>query len=258
MNRIEQLFNHKRHDLLTIYFTAGFPALADTVPIIRALDHAGVDLVEIGIPFSDPMADGTTIQESNTRALDNGMSLGRLLEQLKEVRKHTQIPLLLMGYFNPIYKYGLAAFCADAQRCGVDGLIIPDLPLREYNTHYRELFERYGLSMCFLVTSGTSEERIREIDALPGGFIYFVSSPGVTGRQLAQDHLQADRLTRIAAMQLQKPVLAGFGISDRDAYEAVCRSFNGAIIGSSFIRALDNDAAPLVENISQFIQSIRS
>lgn len=257
MNRIEQLFRQKRQDLLTIYFTAGYPSLTDTTGIIEALDRSGVDMIEIGIPFSDPMADGVTIQESNARALDNGMSIALLLEQLKNIRAITEKPLLLMGYFNPIFRYGVQRFCADAQHCGIDGLIIPDLPLIEFQRHYQELFGQHGLSCCFLVTTGTSKQRIREIDALPGGFIYLVTGPGVTGGQ-HNNYPGNDGGARIAHMSLQKPVLAGFGISSKEGYAAACRSFSGAIIGSSFIRALGSSQQLLPGNIETFIQSIRS
>lgn len=256
MNRIEELFKAKGKNVLSVYFTAGFPELSSTRPIIQELARAGADLIEIGIPFSDPMADGVTIQESNQAALVEGFTIERLFEELKDVRKEASIPIVLMTYFNPVFKYGFDRFCQQANACGIDGLIIPDLPLSEYHRNYQDLFERYGLSICFLITSETDEQRIRAIDAATYGFIYLVTSPGVTGREVSFSDSQIAALKRIGSMQLKNPVLAGFGISNKEGFETVCRYVNGAIIGSSFIRSIAGREKELPTTIHQFIQSI--
>jgi len=258
MNRIKELLDNKRKDILTIYFTAGFPTLNATREIIYELDRCGADIIEIGIPFSDPMADGLVIQESDQTALKNGMSIERLFKQLKDIRDVTDKPLVLMGYFNPVLQYGVEKFCGVAKKCGIDGIIIPDLPLREYQAIYQPFFEANDLAICFLITPETTEERIRKIDEVNTGFIYLVTSPGVTGRQVEFGHAQTEALRRIQLLHLKSPVLAGFGISNNEGYKTVCKYVNGGIIGSGFINALNDDRQSISENIHQFIQSIQS
>jgi len=256
MNRIHTLFRNKPRNILSIYFAAGYPQPDQTKNIIRELDSADVDMIEIGMPFSDPMADGTTIQEANQKALQNGISISQLFDQLKDIRELTNKPLIMMGYLNPIFKYGVEKFCYNAQKCGIDGLIIPDLPFREYQTNYKTIFEACHLSMCFLITPETSEERIRQIDSLSNGFIYLVTNSGVTGKQLQFDSRKVATLERIANLGLKTPVLAGFGISNRAGFNTVCKYTNGAIIGSGFIRALGDNPQDIPLNIHQFIKSI--
>jgi tryptophan synthase alpha chain len=252
-NRIRQTLS-KPGKLLSIYFTAGFPNLEDTVPILRELEAAGADLIEIGLPFSDPLADGPTIQQSSTRALQNGMTTARLFEQLREVRREVSVPLILMGYFNPVLQYGVEAFCRRCAEVGIDGLILPDLPLAIYEREYRPVFEKYGLSMVFLISPQTSEARIRQIDAASDSFIYMVSSASTTGVQEGFGQAQDAYFERIQAMGLQHPQLVGFGIGDAASFEAATRRAKGAIIGSAFIRLLSEQG---VAGIRGFIKQIR-
>lgn len=238
MNRIIKLFQQKDKDILNIYFTAGYPNKEDTTKVILALDEAGVDLIEIGMPYSDPLADGPTIQESGTQAIQNGMTIDHLFEQIAEVRKQTQIPLVMMGYFNQVMQYGEERFFKKAKAVGVDGLILPDLPVFEYESLYREMIEKEGLSVSFLITPQTSEARIRQIDGLTKGFIYMVSNSSITGAKSGISEAQLAYFQRINAMQLQNPRLIGFGISDHATYRTACEYANGAIIGSAFIRTL--------------------
>ena len=256
MNRINSLFAKKNNKILSIYFTAGFPELNDTTQIISELSKSGVDLIEIGMPFSDPVADGVTIQNSNNKALNNGMSLTLLFEQLKTIRDQTDVPLVLMGYFNPIFQYGVDLFCKHASDCGIDGVIIPDLPPVEYVDKYKKIFEDNNLAICFLITPQTNESRIREIDKMSNGFIYLVTSSGVTGGQSKFSDNQLGSLDRVKQLSLKTPILAGFGISNKDGFDTVCKYVNGGIVGSSFIRAIDDNGNSLSNNIQQFIQSI--
>ncbi|MBL6666874.1 tryptophan synthase subunit alpha [Flavobacteriaceae bacterium] len=253
MNRIDQTFQ-KNEKLLSIYFSAGHPELEDTVPILRALQDSGVDMVEIGLPFSDPLADGPTIQESSTRALRNGMSTEKLFQQLENIRENIHIPLVLMGYFNPMMQYGIERFCQKCQAIGIDGLIIPDLPVDLYHLHYKELFDQYNLYNMFLISPQTSEERIRYIDSVSSGFIYMVSSASVTGAQSTFGNTQEAYFRRIAEMQLHTPQVVGFGISNAETYRAATRFSRGAIIGSAFIKFLGEKG---VDAIPDFIKSIR-
>jgi len=253
MNRIDQTFQ-KNEKLLSIYFSAGHPELEDTVPILRALQDSGVDMVEIGLPFSDPLADGPTIQESSTRALRNGMSTEKLFQQLENIRENIHIPLVLMGYFNPMMQYGIERFCQKCQAIGIDGLIIPDLPVDLYHLHYKELFDQYNLYNMFLISPQTSEERIRYIDSVSSGFIYMVSSASVTGAQSTFGNTQEAYFRRIAEMQLHAPQVVGFGISNAETYRAATRFSRGAIIGSAFIKFLGEKG---VDAIPDFIKSIR-
>lgn len=238
MNRIIKLFQQKDKDILNIYFTAGYPNKQDTTKVILALDEAGADLIEIGMPYSDPLADGPTIQESGTQAIQNGMTLDVLFDQITEVRKQTDIPLVMMGYFNQVMQYGEERFFKKAKEVGVDGLILPDLPVYEYESLYRDLIESLGLSISFLITPQTSNDRIRQIDELTKGFIYMVSNSSITGAKSGISGQQLAYFDRINAMQLQNPRLIGFGISDHATYRTACNYSNGAIIGSAFIRAL--------------------
>ena len=254
MNRIDELFARKESHVLSVYFTAGFPHLNDTVPIIRTLEKAGVDMIEIGIPFSDPLADGPVIQQSSQTALKNGMSLKVLFEQLRDIRKEVTVPLLLMGYLNPVLSMGMEAFCRQAAECGIDGVILPDLPLQEYEKKYKALYEKYHLHSIFLISPQTTAERIREIDRCGTGFNYLVSTYAVTG---SAKNLQASvpYFRRIRDMYLQKPSLIGFGISSRETFRLACQYAHGAIIGSAFIKALAGEKS-LEEKIHIFVESI--
>lgn len=241
MNRINQLFNQKKENILSIYFCAGTPSLESTVTIIRTLEQKGIDLIEIGIPFSDPMADGPVIQAASTRALHNGMTLRRLFTQLETIRPEVQIPLILMGYLNPIMQYGFENFCRDCQRTGIDGVIIPDLPFREYETTYRTIAEHYDVKVIMLITPETSEERIRLIDEHTDGFIYMVSSAATTGAQQDFDTQKQSYFQRIKAMNLHNPCMIGFGISNRQTFETASAHAAGCIIGSKFVTLLEEE-----------------
>jgi tryptophan synthase alpha chain len=254
MQRIDQAFQ-KPGKLLSIYFSAGHPQRDDTLPILTALQDAGVDMVEIGLPFSDPLADGPTIQESATQALKNGMTTARLFDQLRDVRQTIHLPLVLMGYFNPILQYGVEAFCRQCAAVGIDGLIIPDLPVDVYHEQYQSLFEEYGLYNMFLISPQTSEARIRYIDSVSKGFIYMVSSASVTGAQKTFGDAQQAYFERIAKMALQTPQLVGFGISNAATFQAATTHAKGAIIGSAFIQFLNEKG---VDRIPEFIEQIRS
>lgn len=255
MNRIEQLFKNKSERVLNVYFTAGYPKLDDTAAIMQQLEASGVDLIEVGIPFSDPIADGPTIQESNGVALDNGMTLKLLLQQLKDIREKVSIPIILMGYINPIVQYGIEQFCQDCETAGVDGLILPDLPMFEYMEVHKPLFDKHGLLNIFLITPQTSESRIREIDKNSSGFIYMVSSASTTGAKAQVSDDQEAYFGRIKAMNLKNPTLIGFGISNKETFEKASANANGAIIGSAFIKAISQEGK-LEENIDQFVKSV--
>lgn len=253
MNRINQKLQEDKK-LLSIYFTAGFPELNDTVSILNELEKSGVDFIEIGLPFSDPLADGPTIQASSTEALKNGMTSEILFEQLKDIRKTVSIPLILMGYFNPIMQYGVEAFCKKCAEIGIDGLIIPDLPVKEYNDNYKTTFEENGLINVFLITPQTSDERIRFIDEISNGFIYMVSSASVTGSQSSFGNAQNEYFERIASMNLKSPQIVGFGISNSKTYKQATGAAKGAIIGSAFIKYLNDNG---MDSIDQFVTGIR-
>jgi len=237
MNRINQLFEQKSENILSVYFTAGFPKLEDTVPTLECLQANGVDLVEIGVPFSDPMADGLVIQNSSQVALKNGMSIRTLFEQLTSIRATVHIPLIMMGYLNPIMQFGFEEFCKECSRVGVDGMIVPDLPMSDFLANYKAIADSYGLEFIFLITPETSEERIRLIDSETNGFIYMVSSAAVTGTQSSFDN-KVEYFNRINSMNLKNPRLIGFGISNKSTRDMVCKYSSGAIIGSAFIKAL--------------------
>lgn len=238
MNRIQQLFDRKRENILSVYFTAGYPALDTTREIIRELQQQGVDMIEIGIPFSDPMADGEVIQNAATQALRNGMSLNKLFAQLQGIRSETDIPLIFMGYLNPVMQYGFENFCRSCRETGIDGMIIPDLPFKDYLEEYKAIAEQYDLKVIMLITPETSEERIRFIDEHTDGFIYMVSSAATTGAQQSFDKAKQEYFHRIAAMNLRNPRLIGFGISNRETFDSACRNASGAIIGSQFVKLL--------------------
>ncbi|MEN7551390.1 tryptophan synthase subunit alpha [Rapidithrix thailandica] len=256
-NRIDQLFQQKKERVLNVYFTAGYPQLNDTCTIIKTLQQSGADLIEIGMPFSDPVADGPTIQESNQVALNNGMSLKLLFEQLKGIREEVSIPIVLMGYINPVLQFGIEAFCKACQEVGVDGLILPDLPMQEYLKEYKGLFDQYGLHNIFLITPQTSDDRICEIDSNSKGFIYMVSSASTTGAKTDISQSQIDYFERVKQMQLQNPTLIGFGISNQATFRQACQYASGAIIGSAFIKVL-SQAQNLEHDISGFIQEVIS
>ena len=253
MNRINQKLAEDKK-LLSIYFTAGYPNVDDTVSIIENLEKSGVDMIEIGLPFSDPLADGPTIQASSTQALKNGMTSELLFEQLKDIRKSVNIPLIIMGYFNPMFQYGIEAFCKKCEEVGIDGLIIPDLPVDVYHSDYKSIFEKYGLINVLLITPQTSEERIRYIDSVSNGFIYMVSSASVTGGNSGFGDEQTNYFKRIADMKLSNPQIVGFGISNNETFTQATQYGKGAIIGSAFIKYISNNG---INSIDSFITSIR-
>ncbi|HAI41471.1 MAG TPA: tryptophan synthase subunit alpha [Maribacter sp.] len=240
--------------LLSIYFTAGYPSLNDTVKIIEDLENNGVDMIEIGLPFSDPLADGPTIQESSTAALKNGMTTEILFSQLKNIRKTVSIPLIIVGYFNPMLQYGIEAFCKKCQEIGIDGLILPDLPLDVYQEEYEEIFKKHGLLNIFLITPQTSDDRIHQIDDASNGFIYMVSSASVTGSKSGFGQEQESYFERINKMNLKNPQIVGFGIKDEETFKQATKTAKGAIIGSAFIKHLTANG---VNSISEFVNTIR-
>lgn len=255
MNRIKQkLQEDPEKKLLSIYFTAGYPQPEDTVKIIKDLEKSGVDMIEIGLPFSDPLADGPTIQESSQAALKNGMTTQKLFEQLGNIRKSVSIPLLIMGYFNPILQFGVEKFCQKCNETGIDGLIIPDLPVEEYSLQYKEIFRKYDLLPVFLITPQTSEERIKTIDSASEGFIYMVSSASVTGGTGGFGREQKEYFERVSKMGLRSPLIVGFGIKDKETFEQATVHTKGAIIGSAFIKHLTRNGT---QDIIGFTRSIR-
>src|SRR6201996_7697785 len=255
MNRLNQLFESNKDNLLSIYFTAGYPELNTTVAIAEALEKAGVDFLEIGFPYSDPVADGPAVQHSSEKALENGMNLNQLFEELKEMRKRVNIPIMLMGYVNPMVQYGIERFCKKAAEVGVDGVIVPDLPMYEYETLYSKYFTENGLSNIFLVTPQTSEERIRKIDSLSESFIYLLSSSSITGGSLHVSANIEDYYKRIKAMQLKNPAIIGFGINNQATFIKACEYAAGAIVGSKFVKLLEEDN--YLEKIPGFIKQIK-
>ncbi len=253
MNRINQLFEKKQKDILSIYFTAGFPRLNDTPDVIKVLQSNGIDLIEIGIPFSDPMADGPTIQDSGTIALRNGMTLRLLFDQLKDIRTEVSIPLIMMGYLNPIMQYGFENFCKTCNEIGIDGVIIPDLPFKDYVEEFKPIADKYDIKIIMLITPETSEERIRLIDEHTDGFVYMVSSASTTGAQKGFDDAKQAYFKRINGMNLRNPRLIGFGISNKATLEAAQANASGAIIGSRFISLLKES-----DSIESAVQTLKS
>ena len=252
-NRIKSKLQEDKK-LLSIYFTAGYPSLNDTVQIIQDLEKNGVDMIEIGLPFSDPLADGPTIQESSTHALKNGMTTELLFDQLKDIRKSVSIPLIIMGYFNPMLQYGVEAFCKKCHEIGIDGLIMPDLPLDVYQSDYEVIFKKYGLLNIFLITPQTSDQRIHQIDKASDGFIYMVSSASVTGSKSGFGQEQENYFERVAAMNLKNTQIVGFGIKDAETFKQATKTAKGAIIGSAFIKHLTANG---ITKIADFINKIR-
>lgn len=238
MSRIKELFDRKQNKVLNVYCTAGYPKLNSTLEVMKALQQNGADLIELGMPYSDPLADGPVIQHSGGIAIANGMTIHELFAQLKEFRKEISVPVILMGYMNPVLQYGFEQFCKDAAAVGVDGLILPDLPEYEFETEYGAMIKKYGLDFVFLVTPETSEERIKQLDKLSTGFLYAVSSSSTTGSDKNMTDVDA-YLQKLKSLQLKNPVLVGFGIKDKQTFDAACAHANGAIIGTAFIKTLE-------------------
>ena len=255
MNRLNELFQRKKEPILSIYFTAGYPHLNSTLDIAEALEKSGADFIEIGFPYSDPLADGPVIQNSSQKALQNGMSLPVLFEQLKDLRKRVSIPVLLMGYVNPVLQYGVENFCKACAEAGVDGIIVPDLPMDEYEDRYKSCFIDNKLSNIFLVTPQTSNERISRIDELSNGFIYLLSSSSTTGKNLAVSDETDAYFSRIRDMRLKNPTMIGFGISNRQSFNKAAEYTRGAIVGSAFVKFLDIPDA--LQHFPEFMTSIR-
>jgi tryptophan synthase alpha chain len=255
MNRIKELFKQKNCEILNVYCTAGYPELESTITVMEALQRSGVDIIELGIPYSDPVADGPTIQKSNMRALENGMSVNVLFQQLEDFRNNIHIPVILMGYLNPVLQYGFEKFCTEAAALGVDGLIIPDLPVDAFESEYGEMIRKAGLDFIFLITPETPPERIKKLDGLSSGFLYAVTSSSTTGAEKNNQQVE-DYLKGISAMKLQNPVLAGFGIRDNTDFKMVCNHVSGAIVGSAYINQLA--ASDNIETATQpFIKMIK-
>ncbi|GAB2812243.1 tryptophan synthase subunit alpha [Ferruginibacter profundus] len=254
MNRLDQLFTEKKEKVLNIYCTAGYPQLNSTTEVIAALQDNGADIIELGMPYSDPLADGEVIQASSSMALQNGMTIETLFEQLQDIRQTIQVPIILMGYMNPVLQFGMEKFCAAAHAVGVDGIILPDLPMYEFETLYKPLFDKNDLKFIFLVTPETSEERIKKIDALCNGFIYAVSSSSTTGKNKAIEG-QEEYFKKLQQLNLKNPILVGFGIKDKATFSAACKYTNGAIIGTAYIKALEN-SSNIGQTTKEFLNTI--
>ena len=253
MNLIQELFQKKDKKLLSIYFTCGYPKLDDTTKVISALEESGVDFIEVGLPYSDPLADGPTIQESSQKALENGINLDIIFEQLKTIKGTNKTPLVAMGYLNQLLKYGEDKFCEACVACGIDTVILPDLPMVEFENHYQQLFEKYGITNVFLITPHTSEDRIRKIDSYSKAFIYVVASASITGAKGEISDSQIEYFERIKGMNLQSKLVIGFGISDKATFDTACTYSNGAIVGSAFIKHIGTNG---VYEIDNFIKPI--
>tara|TARA_R110002073_G_scaffold89852_8_gene212579 strand:+ start:8477 stop:9250 length:774 start_codon:yes stop_codon:yes gene_type:complete len=254
MNSIAQLLDKKSSNVLSIYFTSGFPKLDDTTKVIQELSNAGVDFIEVGLPYSDPLADGPTIQNSSQIALKNGINLDIVFDQLMSIKNTNPTPLVLMGYLNQLLKYGEEKFCQRVVDCGIDTLILPDLPMVEYENHYKALFERYGINNVFLITPQTAEERIRKIDSYTEGFIYMVASSSITGAKGMISQQQIDYFDRIKTMNLKSKLIIGFGISDHATFSKACEYGNGAIIGSAFIKFIETNG---IYATKEFVKSVK-
>ncbi|WP_299055322.1 tryptophan synthase subunit alpha [uncultured Polaribacter sp.] len=255
MNSVLELFKKKEQQLLSIYFTCGYPKLDDTTKVISALENNGVDFIEVGLPYSDPLADGPTIQESSQKALENGINLDIVFDQLMTIKETNKTPLVLMGYLNQMLKYGEDKFCKKVVECGIDTLILPDLPMVEFENHYKQLFDKYGLTNVFLITPNTEEERIRKIDLYTESFIYVVASSSITGAKGEISSAQLAYFERIKNMNLKSKLIIGFGISDKETFNTACTYANGAIIGSAFIKDIGKNG---IAKIAEFIKPIRS
>jgi tryptophan synthase alpha chain len=254
MKKLEELFSRKKKDVLNVYCTAGYPEFGSTIGIMRALEQNGADIIELGMPYSDPLADGPVIQASGSKALQNGMTIGKLFEQLQDFRKQITVPVILMGYLNPVLQFGFEKFCKMTAELGIDGLIIPDLPEYEFETEYAPLIKKYELDFIFLVTPETSEERIRKLDSLSSGFLYAVSSSSITGKD--KDFSAVEKyLKYLHDLKLNNPVLVGFGIKDRATFESACKFANGAIIGTAFIKAIES-SKEIDKTITAFVGDI--
>jgi tryptophan synthase alpha chain len=262
MNRIEQLFKAKKQRILNVYCTAGYPELDSTVKVMKALQDNGADIIELGMPYSDPLADGPVIQASGSKALANGMTIAKLFEQLRGFRNSTAgtggiyVPVILMGYMNPILQYGFEKFCQHAADIPIDGLILPDLPEYEFETEYGPIMQRYGLDFIFLVTPETSEDRVKKLDSLSTGFLYAVSSSSTTGKDKNMTDVNA-YLQRLKSYNLKNPILVGFGIKDKETFDTACKNANGAIIGTAYIKAL-SESKDIEEATQQFLEPILS
>jgi tryptophan synthase alpha chain len=254
MTRIKNLFDNKRSRVLNVYCTAGYPALESTIPVMQSLQSAGADLIELGMPYSDPLADGPVIQESSAIALANGMTIATLFSQLKHFRQDIHVPVILMGYLNPVLQYGFEKFCSDAAEAGIDGLILPDLPEYEFETVYGPIIKKNGLDFIFLVTPETTEDRVRKLDELSSGFLYAVSSSSTTGSDKQMQSVEK-YLTRLQSYGLRNPVLVGFGIKDKASFDSACAYANGAIIGTAYIKSLEN-STDINATTASFIQSV--
>jgi tryptophan synthase alpha chain len=254
MNRLQELFQHKKQNVLNVYCTAGFPQFESTLQVLKALQDNGTDIIELGMPYSDPLADGPVIQASGSKALQNGMTIEKLFAQLQDCRKQIYVPVILMGYMNPVLQYGFERFCQHAAAIPIDGLILPDLPEYEFETEYAPIIHRYGLDFIFLITPETSEERIKKLDALSSGFLYAVSSSSTTGNKKDFDEVEK-YLQRLQNMQLKNPVQVGFGIKDKQSFESACKYANGAIIGTAYIKAIE-DATDVEQATKEFLETI--
>jgi tryptophan synthase alpha chain len=254
MSRIKNIFQSKKGRILNMYCTAGYPKPDSTMAVMQALQQHGADIIELGMPYSDPLADGPVIQQSSAIALANGMTIKKLFEQLKDLRKEVTLPVILMGYMNPVLQYGFEKFCADAAAAGIDGLILPDLPEYEFETEYGAIIKKYGLDLIFLVTPETSDERVKKLDSLSSGFLYAVSSSSTTGGNKGPADATG-YLQKLKSLQLRNPVLVGFGISNKQSFDAVCQLADGAIIGSAYIKALEN-SADVNASTKSFLSSI--
>lgn len=255
MSRLQDLFRKKNNNILNVYCTAGYPQLNSTIEVMKALQENGIDIIELGMPYSDPLADGPVIQQSSSVALANGMTIKKLFEQLKDLRREISIPVLLMGYMNPILQYGFEKFCADAAAVGIDGLILPDLPEHEFETEYGPIVKKHGLDFVFLVTPETSEARVKKLDQLSSGFLYAVSSSSTTGKEKNMQDVTG-YLLKLKELKLNNPVLVGFGIKDKTTFTEACANANGAIIGTAYIKALAN-GGNIGDITKEFLQSIK-
>ncbi len=254
MNRIDELFRKKSNRILNVYCTAGFPTVNSTLEVMRSLQQSGADMIELGMPYSDPLADGPVIQASSTKAIESGMTMNKLFADLKTFRNEINLPVILMGYMNPVLQYGFENFCKKAAEVGVDGLILPDLPIYEFEIEYGTIIKKYGLNFIFLVTPETSEERIKKLDQLSTGFLYAVSSSSTTGNDKNMG-MQSDYFKKLQSLNLKNPVLIGFGIKDKSTFDAACEYAAGAIIGTAYIKALDG-ASSISTTTQQFINAI--